>query len=179
MTDTPRSAWLRHAHRAESLYRILAYLGCILLLGMLLLICADVFIRNLFKGSLVWANEFSEYALYLMTLLAAPWLLNRGQHIRVDLLLRALPDKLAWYLEWLVDVSGLLCSLVLAWYGWKSVVDSIRTAAVTMKAVAMPEWWLILPFPLIFMLMAAEFVFRMARLKAGPRAPREEAVSAA
>ena len=174
--DNTYLAWGR---QFERLYRLLAYIGCLLLLGMLLLICADVFVRNLFKGSITWANEFSEYALYLMTLLAAPWLLNKGQHIRVDLLLRALPGRLAWLLEWAVDLSGMACSLTLAWYGWASVLDSRQTGALTMKTVAMPEWWLIAPLPLIFMLMALEFFFRMARLWAGPRQPREEAVSAA
>ena len=40
---------------------------------------------------LAWSNEISELMLYLITLLAAPWLLREGQHIRVDIVLRALP----------------------------------------------------------------------------------------
>lgn len=179
MNPTPTSTSLTWARQAERLYRVLAYAGCLLLLGMLILICADVFVRNLFRGSITWANEFSEYSLYLMTLLAAPWLLNKGQHIRVDLLLRALPGHLAWLMEWVVDLSGMACSLVLAWYGWASVWDSMKTGALTMKTVAMPEWWLIAPMPLIFMLMALEFFFRMVRLRYAPRQAREEAVSAA
>lgn len=179
MISTPSSPGLTWARRAERLYLLLAYVGCLLLLGMLVLICADVFVRNLFRGSIAWANEFSEYSLYLMTLLAAPWLLNKGQHIRVDLLLRALPGSGAWLMEWAVDLSGLACSLALAWYGWASVWDSMKTGALTMKTVAMPEWWLIVPLPLTFMLMALEFFFRMVRLRHAPRQAREEAVSAA
>jgi TRAP-type C4-dicarboxylate transport system permease small subunit len=86
---------------------------------------------------------------------------------------------LAWLLEWAVDLSGMACSLALAWYGWASVLDSRQTGALTMKTVAMPEWWLIVPLPLIFMIMALEFIFRMARLRVSPHQPREEAVSAA
>ncbi len=179
MNHTSSNSCLAWARQAERLYRALAYAGCLLLLGMLMLICADVFVRNLWRGSIAWANEFSEYALYLMTLLAAPWLLNKGQHIRVDLLLRALPGRLAWLMEWAVDLSGLGCSLMLAWYGWASVRDSMATGALTMKTVAMPEWWLIVPLPLVFLLMALEFFFRMARLRVSPRQPRDEAVSAA
>ena len=52
-------------------------------------------IRNFGFGGLPWSNEVSEYILYLVTLLSAPWLLRRGQHIRVDILLRALPARLA------------------------------------------------------------------------------------
>ena len=42
-------------------------------------------------AGLAWSNEMSEHMLYCMTMLAAPWLLRQGQHIRVDILLRALP----------------------------------------------------------------------------------------
>ena len=50
------------------------------------------------------SNELSEDILYLMTLLAAPWLLRQGQHIRVDIILRALPPRAAWLLEWVGDM---------------------------------------------------------------------------
>ena len=56
---------------------------------MMLMICADVLLRNvrIVPGLLgvAWANEVSEYALYLITMLTAPWLLRQGQHIRVDI----------------------------------------------------------------------------------------------
>lgn len=165
--------------QAARVYKMMAWLGCSLLLAMLLVICGDVIARNAFRSSIPWSNEVSEYALYLMTLLAAPWLLHAGQHIRVDIFLRALPSKLAWLCEWLVDISGMLCSLVLAWYGLASISDSIQTNAVTMKTIQMPEWWVLVPFPVVFAVMAIEFGFRMFRLHAGPRQPREEAVSAA
>lgn len=167
------------SRQAAGLYKAMAWLGCVLLLAMLLVICGDVIARNAFKSSIPWSNEVSEYALYLMTLLAAPWLLHAGQHIRVDIFLRALPDKLAWLCEWFVDISGMLCSLALGWYGVASIRDSMQTGAVTMKTIQMPEWWLLAPFPAVFVVMALEFGFRMVRLYEGPRQPREEAVSAA
>ena len=42
-----------------------------------------------------------------LTMCVAPWLLRQGQHIRVDILLQALPPRLAWYFEWLGDLIGL------------------------------------------------------------------------
>ena len=123
-----------------------------------------------------------EYFPIFLRLAGEPVLVVGGGEVaarKVDLLLRALPGRLAWLLEWAVDLSGMACSLTLAWYGWASVLDSRQTGALTMKTVAMPEWWLIAPLPLVFMLMALEFFFRMARLWDGPRQPREEAVSAA
>ena len=80
--------------------------ACLLLLVMTLLIGADVGLRNARLGGVPWSNEVSEYILYLVTLLAAPWLLRAGQHIRVDILLQALPPRLGWLLEWLATSSA-------------------------------------------------------------------------
>jgi TRAP-type C4-dicarboxylate transport system permease small subunit len=157
----------------------LMMIACVMLFAMLLIICTDVFLRNAFKSGISWGNEVSEYALYLLTLLAAPWLLRQGRHIRVDILLRALPGQVAWVMEWMVDLCGLGCSLILMYFGIYAIIDSFRGGVMTMKTLVLPEWWFIVPLPAVFLLMAIEFVFRMTRLAGAPRAPRDEAVSAA
>jgi TRAP-type C4-dicarboxylate transport system permease small subunit len=153
-------------------------IACLLLLGMTLLIGADVVTRNLGLGGIAWSGEVSEDILYLLTLLAAPWLLRQGQHIRVDILLRALPARTGWLLEWVGDVVGLACSLYFIWYGSKVVVASYQAGAVTIKTLVTPEWWLLAPLPVAFLLFAIEFVFRMHRLSRSQRTPRADAVSA-
>src|SRR2546423_14237679 len=67
-----------------------------MVLVMTLLIGADVGLRNAARGGIAWSNEASEYMLYLITLLSAPWLLRQGKHIRIDILLRALPPRIGW-----------------------------------------------------------------------------------
>ena len=156
----------------------LMLIACLLLLGMTLLIGADVVTRNLGLGGIAWSGEVSEDILYLLTLLAAPWLLRQGQHIRVDILLRALPARTGWLLEWVGDVVGLACSLYFIWYGSKVVVASYQAGAVTIKTLVTPEWWLLAPLPVAFLLFAIEFVFRMHRLSRSQRTPRADAVSA-
>ena len=161
-----------------SLLDALMGVACLLLLTMALLIGADVAGRNAGLGGIPWSGEISEDILYLLTLLTAPWLLRRGQHIRVDILLRALPSRVGWLLEWLNDLLGLACSLYFVWYGWRVVATSYRSDAISIKTLVMPEWWLLTPLPLAFLLLAIEFVFRMHRLSSGERAPRTDAVSA-
>jgi TRAP-type transport system small permease protein len=78
-----------------------------LIFVMTMVIGADVLLRNIGAGGLPWSAEISEDVIYLVTLLAAPWLLRQGQHIRVDIVLRALPRALAWGLEWVGDALGL------------------------------------------------------------------------
>jgi TRAP-type transport system small permease protein len=152
--------------------------ACLLLLAMALLIGADVTGRNVGLGGIPWSGEISEDILYLLTLLTAPWLLRQGQHIRVDILLRALPPRVGWLLEWVSDLLGLACSLYFVWYGWRVVATSFQSDAISIKTLVMPEWWLLTPLPLAFLLLAVEFVFRMHRLRNGERVPRTDAVSA-
>lgn len=171
---------------AEQYGRLLAGLslaGCAVLFLTMLVICTDVLLRNvrIVPGMLgvSWANEVTEYALYLITMLTAPWLLRQGQHIRIDVLLRAIPRRLAWYCEWAVDAIALLCCLAMAYYGIKAALSSHAIGGTVVKVLSVPEWWLLAPLPAAFMLLAIEVLFRMQRLYAAERGPRTDAVSAA
>jgi TRAP-type C4-dicarboxylate transport system permease small subunit len=161
----------------------LALAGCAVLFAMMAVICVDVLLRNVrvVPGVLgvPWANEVTEYALYLITMLTAPWLLRQGMHIRVDVLLRAIPPRLAWGCEWAVDLLSLACCAAIAWYGFKAVLSSHAIGGMVVKVIAVPEWWLLAPLPATFTLLAVEVLFRMHRLASGERAPRTDAVSAA
>jgi TRAP-type C4-dicarboxylate transport system permease small subunit len=158
------------------LFEALATLAALMLLAMVVLVTADIVLRNLARGGFVWANEVSEYALYLITLLATPWLLRRGQHIRLDLVLTLLPARFAWLLEAVSDLVGFAVSLVLVRYGVAMTYDSWRIGSITIKNLVFAEWWLLAPLPITFALLAIEFTFRFHRLL-GERTPRREATS--
>jgi TRAP-type C4-dicarboxylate transport system permease small subunit len=153
-------------------------MACGLLLFMTVMIGADVLLRNLGLGGIPPSNELSEDCLYLVTLLAAPGLLRQGQHIRIDIVLRALPLRAGWLLEWLGDALGLACCLFFVWYGARVALASFANGALSIKTLVMPEWWLMAPMPIAFALLTVEFVFRMHRLAMGAQRPREDAVSA-
>ncbi|HXJ08039.1 MAG TPA: TRAP transporter small permease [Burkholderiales bacterium] len=159
----------------------LALLGALLILAMTLMICADVLLRNVRVipgvAGLEWANEISEGMLYLITLLTAPWLLRRGQHIRVDIVLRAVPPRLGWGLEWAADLLGFACCALIAYYGVRAALASYLAGSVSIKALVTPEWWLLSALPLAFLALSVEMLFRMHRLYTGERAPRDDAVS--
>jgi TRAP-type C4-dicarboxylate transport system permease small subunit len=161
----------------------LALAGCAILLAMMVIIVADVALRNVpvpgLPRGLAWSNEISELMLYLITMCVAPWLLRQGQHIRVDILLQAIPRPLAWVFEWIGDVVGLACCVVIAVYGARAAWSSYVSGAVNIKTLVTPEWWALAPLPLVFVLLAIEMLFRMHRLACAERGPRSDAVSAA
>jgi TRAP-type C4-dicarboxylate transport system permease small subunit len=167
------SRWYGHVLEAMML------LAGLLLLVMTFMIGADVVLRNIGAGGVAVSNELSEDILYLITLLTAPWLLRQGRHIRVDIVLRVLPPRVAWALEWLGDAIGIACCLYFVWYGAGVTVASYLNGSLSIKTLVTPEWWILAPLPIAFALLAVEFLFRMDRLARAERGARDDAVSAA
>lgn len=135
----------------------LAAAAALLLGATALAITLDVVARNIGWGSLPWILEVSEYVLPLATFLVAPWLLHRNQHVRLDMLLRAMP-----WLERVCNVIGLAVSAVLVVYGLRTIFNSAQQGAMVLKSVVFPEWWLYAPVPLCFALLLVEFGRRLA-----------------
>jgi TRAP-type C4-dicarboxylate transport system permease small subunit len=156
--------------------------ACALIAGITLMICLDVLLRNvpLIPGvqGLAWSNELSETGLYLLTMLAAPWLLRQGRHIRVDILLRVLPKPVGWACEWLSDAIAFACCVCVVIYGTRATWESFSQGSITIKTLVLPEWWSLAPLPVAFVLLAGEVLLRMRRLWLGAHAPRDDAVSA-
>lgn len=160
------------------LFDALAVLAALILFGMVIVVTADIVLRNLAGRGFIWANEVSEYALYMMTLLTGPWLLRRGQHVRLDLLLTAVPRRVAWVMEAAGDILGLLVCLAMIRFGLLMTTEAWRLGSLTIKNLVFPEWWLLAPLPAIFMLLAIEFIFRFRRVLTD-RDRRQEATSVA
>jgi len=161
----------------------LALVASAALLAMVAIICADVLTRNVaipgVPRGVAWSNEVSELLLYAITLLAAPWLLREGRHIRVDIVLRVLPRRTAYACEWIADALGVVSCLWMVVYGGSATWKSAQSSALSIKTLVMPEWWFLAPLPVCFALLAVEFVFRMRRLRSAVIGPRDDAVSAA
>jgi len=95
------------ARAYRGLLHACAVLAAVLLGITAVLITGDVVARNVGLGSLPWILEVSEYVLPLATFLVAPWLLARNEHVRLDVLLTALPSRLARALEAAGNLLGL------------------------------------------------------------------------
>lgn len=136
--------------------------GAAILLGaMALLVTLDVLVRNVGFGTIAWVNEVSEYSLPVATLLIAPWLLHRNEHVRLDVLLVSLPRAASRLLEKTCDAIGIAICAVFVWYSIRLILDSSRIGSMVIKTLAIPEWWQYALVPLCFSLLAVEFARRL------------------
>lgn len=123
---------------------------------MLLLVCYDVIGRNLGLPALPWVNEAVEYGLPLATLAAAPWLMWRNQHVRLDLLGAVLSPTAQRRADRIAAAIGLLVSAVIVWFSVATLLDSRAAGSLVIKSLVFPEWWLYGPLPISFALLALE-----------------------
>jgi TRAP-type C4-dicarboxylate transport system permease small subunit len=157
----------------------LAWLACILIALLMVVVCLDVFTRAFNLGGLAWAPEIAEYVLYLSTFLATPWLLREGKHIRIDMVLTGVPPKTGWVTEIVADAVGMITCFALCAAGFNTILASARQGALVFKIFIIPEWWVLTPAPVLVFMLGVEFIFRLRRLLTGPKQPRQEATSAA
>ena len=131
--------------------------------GFVIAIALDLFLRLFGLGNLAGMQEIIEYALFGGVFLTAPWLLRLGDHVRVDLLLSALPRGTLILFERAIDVIGCAICTGMAWFSWVNLSNSVMFGAVQMKYFNVPEWWLLSVVLASFVLLAIEFVFRFFR----------------
>lgn len=157
--------------RAPRLYHWLME-GCGLFSGLVfggiaVLVTVDVICRNLFGWALPWSLEVSEYGLPLATFTAAPWVLYHGAHVRIDMLLRALPAGAARTLALVVEAFGGIVSAVFLYLTAAAALQSGRLGSMVLKVLVFPEWWLFVPVVFCFALLTAEFARRFVRALRG------------
>jgi len=162
---------LERAYRR--LLHALAGAAALLLGAVALLVTADVVARNVGLGAIAWVVEVSEYSLPVATFLVAPWLLQRNEHVRLDVMLTLLPPAAARALERCADLLGVAICAIFVWYGVKLVLDSARHGSMVVKTLTIPEWWQYALVPVCFLLLAIEFLRRLwaTAPAAGSRAP--------
>ncbi len=127
------------------------------------LIPLNLLLIKMHWGALGWLNEAVEYALYVGVFLGAPWVLQQGAHVRVDLFYSALPIKYGVHLERLLDTIGVVLCLTLFVYGVRGGLWEFEDGTLPDKNLRIANWYMLLVFSISFLMMAVEFLFRMRR----------------
>lgn len=132
---------------------------------MALLIPLDLLIRSLKWGNMPWLYEGVEYALYFGIFLGAPWVLQQGAHVRVDVLMTVLPASVAARLEQVLDGVGALLCAVLCYYGIQSTILHFVEGTLPDKLLVIANWYLMAGFAAAFAMLTIEFILRARRVR--------------
>lgn len=141
----------------------LAWLSGFLIAVLTLLVTSEVVLRYFFKNPLGWSVEISEYIVLFITFLAAPWVLKYDQHVRVDVLVGALPPFARSALKFVGNVLGLSACLLLLYFSGILFYDSYVFGTVVEKVLRVPRALLVGVIPLSCALMAGYFTRALLR----------------
>ena len=157
----------RHIDRFEALFNRTIYALIVLVAisigSFAVLIPFNLFIVKTGIGAIWWLHEGVEYALYVGVFLGAPWVLQQGAHVRVDVLVSALPTNAAAWLERILDLIGASLSLVLCIYGARLAMSEYQDGTLPDKDLRIANWIMMTVFAVAFFLVAIEFLFRVRR----------------
>ena len=130
-------------------------------------ITADVLIRNVTGGSISWMLEVTEYVLYAGTMIGAPYVVRRGGHAAVDVLVEALPARPRRLFALVSCAICVATSAALAFFGWRVTMKALSSEALVFKSVVFPEWWVLVVLPISGLLLTVEFLRLGYRLASG------------
>ena len=145
----------------DRLSRLGCYAAGACVAGATILVLAEIVARKVFGTSLAFAWEFAAYLCAAAFLLGAGYALATDAHVRVQLVLDALPPRGARMLDIAASAGVVLIAGYLAWatgrLAWVSFVDGTRSF--------LPSNVLLYPFQAAFALGALLLVLQaLARL---------------
>ncbi len=108
----------------------------------------------------VWPVTISEFTMLYATVLAAPWVLRRAEHVQVTTLVAILPPRARAVLGRIVCFLAMAVCLLVAGYALRVTLSA---QGLEIRSFEMPKWIVYAPLPLGFFLLAVEFARHMLR----------------
>ncbi|MCF8094249.1 MAG: TRAP transporter small permease [Desulfobacteraceae bacterium] len=131
---------------------ILAYLGCFVLIVMMLLTMADVVGRYIFNTPILGVFEITEFLVLLLIFSFLGFTQQWKTHISVDLVFNNFPPKMRYFVD---ALNHLICLVLMILITWRGIVK-----ALDMKEVGQQSPNLLIPeYPFVFFLAFGCAVF--------------------
>ena len=129
------------------------------------LIPLNLFLIKVQWGSIWWLYEAVEYALYFGVFMGAPWVLQQGAHVRVDVVPSALPTEIAARLEQVIDVAAAALCALLCSYGVRAAISEFQDGTLPDKDLRIESGYMVAVFAISFFLLGVEFLLRLRRAR--------------
>jgi TRAP-type C4-dicarboxylate transport system permease small subunit len=139
---------------------VLAFLGAALVLAMSFWTAYEIVVRYVFLSPTSWASDLSEYSMVAITFLAAPWVLRKGAHVKVDLVIAKLADTVRQALFRITSLLSFAVCIAFAYYAGDTTLGYFLRNLYFAKSWAIPQWIPYAPIALGFFFLAAEFLFQ-------------------
>lgn len=161
----------------DRLVDALAVVAGALLCALVAVVCLDVAARTFKLFATPWALDVSEYLLYAITFLGAPWVLRENGHIAIELVVERLPPRARAVAQVTTDALGALVCAVLLYYACRAFWRSYSSGNLVYETFVFPEWYLYVLAPPVFLILLLLFAGRLWQPAAeAGRGPHREVV---
>ena len=133
--------------------KYLYYLAAAILVLISVSISLDVVLRYTINNPLKWVFEGTEYAMLFITFLAATWVLQKDEHVRLDLAINALGPRLRTGINAFTSLLMALVCLVLTWSSTKYTIYLFQHDVTIIKYYTIPQFVIYFIIPLGFFLL--------------------------
>jgi TRAP-type C4-dicarboxylate transport system permease small subunit len=128
---------------------------------MAILIPLNLFIIKAQIGSMWWLNGSIEYALFFGVFAGAPWVLQQGAHVRVDVLSSSLSEEAAKNLDVVVNLIGAALCITLCVYGSRAGIIEFIDETMPDRDLRIANWIIVTFFAFSFLMLTIEFLLRL------------------
>lgn len=139
---------------------LLAACGIAILVGITLLVGADVTMRYLLNRPIANVHEFTEHSLVFITFLAAAWVLKREGHVKIDTVLNRLSSTTQLMVNSITSILGAIICLALFWYGFLGTWDYFQRGLAFPLGLFLPQTPFLAPIVVVYFLLFVQFLRR-------------------
>ncbi len=141
---------------------LLGYISGLGILLMGLILCYEVVCRYFFRAPTLWAQETSIY-LFIWTMLAgSAYTLQKGKHVRIDLLIEHLSLRTQRILEMITSFVGMAFCAIVSWQAYEMIAASVGYNKVSATLLRVPMWIPQMALLLGFVLLTFQFALIIA-----------------
>ena len=141
---------------------LLGYVSGLGILLMGLMLCYEVVCRYFFKAPTIWAQETSIY-LFIWTMLAgSAYTLQKGKHVRIDLLIEHLSLRTQHIIEMITSFVGMVFCAIVSWQAYEMIAASVGYDKVSATLLRVPMWIPQMALLLGFVLLTFQFALIIA-----------------
>ncbi|HHJ35887.1 MAG TPA: TRAP transporter small permease [Gammaproteobacteria bacterium] len=127
----------------------------VILSSMILLAIYQIISRNLFSEGIVWIDPLLRTLVLWVGLSGAVVATRTDKHIKIDVFLKYLPDKLLPYIRRGVYLFTILICLLISWHATRFVISEYEYGTVAFSGI--PAWLTAIIIPVSFCLIAARY----------------------
>ncbi|GJL80901.1 MAG: hypothetical protein DHS20C01_05350 [marine bacterium B5-7] len=143
--------------------------ACAVIVGLFILltvvlVTADVVGRYFFDKPIGWVFEVTEHILVCVPFLGMAWLIRRGEHVRIEIVVQLFPAHWQPRFEMVADLLSALACAIATYYAVVTAIDHFSRGIVTYGIYPVPKFILITIIAFGLGLSTIEFLRRSVLL---------------